>query len=269
DQPLGRYPDGADAWRAVVPTPGEANRQPSPTFGQLNYWPTSPLPTQAVTVSIVIRDEGAVLSATLYYSVSLGGTLQQDFLAAPMQRVVGDWYRARIPPQPAGAIVAFYMLARDDQGALGIYPAHETLRYQVGHYQPPPLFINEFLADNEAVNQDEQGEYEDWIEIYNAGDAPLDVGGMYLTDDLSQPTQWRIPDSTLAPARGFVLIWADDDVGDGPLHANFKLGKGGEEIGLFDRDSTANALIDSLAFGAQNTDVSTGRQPDGGEVWMT
>jgi hypothetical protein len=269
DQPLGRYPDGVEAWRVVVPTPGQANRQPPPTFDQLHYWPASPQPTQAVTVSVVIQDESAVLSATLYYSVSLGGTLQGDLLTEPMQRAVGDWYRARIPPQPSGAVVAFYVLAQDDQGAVGACPADSPRRYQVGQYQPPPLFINEFLADNETINQDEQGQYEDWIELYNAGDAPLDLGGMYLTDDLSDPAQWRIPDGTLIPAGGFVLIWADDDEDDGPLHANFKLGKDGEEIGLFDRDSAANALVDSLVFDAQQTDVSTGRLPDGGETWTT
>ncbi len=40
------------------------------------------------------------------------------------------------------------------------------------------VVINEFLTDNESVNQDEAGEFEDWIELYNTGDAALDVGGM-------------------------------------------------------------------------------------------
>jgi hypothetical protein len=55
------------------------------------------------------------------------------------------------------------------------------------------LFINEFMADNDHVVQDEFGEYDDWIEIYNAGAAPIDLGGMYLTDDLTDPTEWMIP----------------------------------------------------------------------------
>jgi hypothetical protein len=168
-------------------------------------------------------------------------------------------------------VVSYYVQAQDDLGELATYPVAApavTYGYRVG-YTPPPLFINEFLASNDAVNRDEMGEYEDWVELYNAGDVPLDVGGMYLTDDLGRPTRWRLPAGTLIPARGFLLIWTDDDEGDGPLHASFKLSKEGEEIGLFDRDAAANALIDSVLFGPQATDVSAGRTPDGGATWTT
>jgi hypothetical protein len=55
------------------------------------------------------------------------------------------------------------------------------------------LFINEFMAENKTNVTDEFGEHDDWIEIYNAGPAPVDLGGMYLTDDLSNPTKWMIP----------------------------------------------------------------------------
>ncbi|MHC4867312.1 MAG: dockerin type I domain-containing protein [Planctomycetota bacterium] len=55
------------------------------------------------------------------------------------------------------------------------------------------LFINEFMADNDGFIQDNFGDYDDWIEIYNAGPNAVDLGGMYLTDDLSDPTEWMIP----------------------------------------------------------------------------
>ncbi|MHC4499573.1 MAG: PEP/pyruvate-binding domain-containing protein, partial [Planctomycetota bacterium] len=55
------------------------------------------------------------------------------------------------------------------------------------------LFINEFMADNDHVVQDEHGEYDDWIELYNAGPTAIDLGGMYLTDQMSDPTEWMIP----------------------------------------------------------------------------
>ena len=54
------------------------------------------------------------------------------------------------------------------------------------------LFINEFMADNDTIVADEYGEYDDWLEIYNAGLTSVDLGGMYLTDDLSEPTKWMI-----------------------------------------------------------------------------
>jgi hypothetical protein len=55
------------------------------------------------------------------------------------------------------------------------------------------LFINEFMADNDHIVQDEAGDYDDWLEIYNAGPEAIDLGGMYLTDDMNDPTEWMIP----------------------------------------------------------------------------
>jgi len=87
---------------------------------------------------------------------------------------------------------------------------------------------------------------------------------MYLTDNLSVPTKWRIPvhntAATTIPAGGYLLIWADNDTTDSGLHANFKLSAGGEEVGLFDSDG--ETMIDSIIFADQTTDISFGRYPD-------
>jgi len=132
-----------------------------------------------------------------------------------------------------------------------------------------PLVINEVLASNGAVGRDPQGQYEDWIEIYNYGDAPVDIGGMCVTDDLSRPTKWRVPatDPTLTTiaARGYLLIWADGDTEAQGLHADFKLDAGGEDVGLFDADGST--LIDAMAYPALGRDLSYGRYPDADEQW--
>ncbi|MHC4624897.1 MAG: chitobiase/beta-hexosaminidase C-terminal domain-containing protein, partial [Planctomycetota bacterium] len=132
--------------------------------------------------------------------------------------------------------------------------------------QDHPLVINEFMASNTDCIADQQGEYDDWIEIYNGSAFPVDLTGMYVTDDLSDPTQWRIPaghpNDTAVPPFGYLLIWADKDPCDGPLHVDFKLSASeGEQIGLFDTDGST--LIDSVVFGPQTTDISYGRYPDG------
>jgi CotH kinase protein/Chitobiase/beta-hexosaminidase C-terminal domain/Lamin Tail Domain len=132
------------------------------------------------------------------------------------------------------------------------------------------LFINELQASNAETVEDPQSEYDDWIEIYNGSDEPLDIGGMYLTDDLSVPTQWQIPAddpglTTIAP-RGHLVIWADGDIADSGLHAGFSLDANGEAIALFDTDGVT--LIDTIDFGAQETDISYGRLPDGADAWQ-
>jgi len=129
------------------------------------------------------------------------------------------------------------------------------------------LAINELMASNSSGIQDPQGQYDDWVEIHNFGTYAVDVGGMYLTDNLSLPAKWRIPDNdpaaTTIGAGGYLLIWADEDTLDAGLHANFKFDADGEEIGLFDSDGIT--LVDSLKFAAQTPDVSYGRFPDAGD----
>ena len=126
------------------------------------------------------------------------------------------------------------------------------------------LVINEIMARNDRAVTDPQGEYEDWIELYNGGEDAIDVGGMYLTDDASEPTRWRVPMgdpvlTTIFPGN-YLLIWADRDVTDPGLHAGFEIGADGGEIALFDTDGST--LIDIVAFGGQTPDVSFGREPD-------
>ena len=131
------------------------------------------------------------------------------------------------------------------------------------------VVINEVLASNNTNLSDPQDEYDDWIEIHNAGATAVDVAGMYLADDLGDPTQWRFPldrpETTVIAPGGFLLVWADGDTADAGLHASFSLSAGGEEIGLFDRDGVT--LLDSVSFGPQIVDVSYGRYPDGADEW--
>jgi hypothetical protein len=130
----------------------------------------------------------------------------------------------------------------------------------------PQLRINEVMASNTAGLADPQGQFDDWIEIYNAGDAPVDLAGMCLTDDPAEPTQWRFPAKatlTLAP-KGYLIVWADGDIGDLGLHAAFRLSASGEAVYLFAADG--QTLIDSLTFGVQTADVSYGRYPDANDT---
>lgn len=134
---------------------------------------------------------------------------------------------------------------------------------------PVTLRINEFMASNKTTlaDPDEPGAFEDWIEIYNPGDTAVDLSGMYLTDNLANPTKWQAPQGVTIPAGGFLLLWADNDTSQGPTHTNFQLDADGEEIALFHTDGAT--LIDSVTFGKQEADAPYGRIPDGGDKWAT
>lgn len=132
---------------------------------------------------------------------------------------------------------------------------------------PVTLVINELMADNKstATDPEKTSAYDDWFEIYNPGTEPVDMSGMYLTDKLSNPTKWRIPEGVIVPAGGYLLFWADDEADLGPLHAGFKLSADGEEIGLFHIDGATQ--IDAVVFGKQEADVPYGRTVNGGGEW--
>ncbi len=131
------------------------------------------------------------------------------------------------------------------------------------------LTINEVMASNLRTKADPQGQFDDWIEIYNGGSTPIDIGGLYLTDNLDAPTKWQIPASnpalTTIAAGGYLVIWADGNVSDSGLHASFKLDAAGEEVALFDADGTT--LIDGMAFPTMECDVSYGRGVDAASEW--
>ncbi|MCX8038010.1 MAG: lamin tail domain-containing protein [Candidatus Sumerlaeia bacterium] len=137
----------------------------------------------------------------------------------------------------------------------------------LGGYTPPParlagiLFINEWLTSNTTGIRDETGKREDWFEIYNNSDVPIDLGGYYLTDKPLQPTKFTIPPANVIGPKGVAFFWADDDVRQGPTHVNFRLSDTGETIAIHEKSDAA--LIDQITFGKQTANVSQGRMPDG------
>jgi hypothetical protein len=121
------------------------------------------------------------------------------------------------------------------------------------------VVMNEFLASNDTTVADQDGEYDDWIELYNLSEAPVSLNGYHLSDRLNNLTMWTFPD-TLIGAQGYLIVWADENEEQHGLHANFKISAAGEAIYL--ADAAAN-VVDGITFGVQTTDISFGRYPNG------
>ncbi|HRG53883.1 MAG TPA: CotH kinase family protein [Bacteroidia bacterium] len=123
------------------------------------------------------------------------------------------------------------------------------------------LFINEFMASNQTGKMDEKGNYEDWIELYNATENVLILDGVHLSDTYSNPNKFTFPNNTVIPAHGFLTIWADEDTTTSAyIHCNFKLSTSGEQLIL---TNAAGKVLDSLQFGTQLDDISSARCPNG------
>ncbi len=139
-------------------------------------------------------------------------------------------------------------------------------------YKGYPILMNEYMSSNHITieDPDETGEYPDWIELYNFGAEPVDIGGCWITDDPDVPKQYAIPlgfpDITTVPPGGFLLLWMDKDPGQGPTHIDFKLSATTSEfVGICD---PSGQWIDSLDTTPLLGDESYGRVYDGGSIWQ-
>lgn len=122
------------------------------------------------------------------------------------------------------------------------------------------VVINEVMASNQAYITDENGEYEDWIELFNNSNSAVNLSGWFLTDNPDNLDKWELPTNTSIPAMGYLIIWADEDSSQGPLHANFKLSATGEDLMLINASGT---VVQDISFGAQQADKGYARSPNG------
>ena len=134
--------------------------------------------------------------------------------------------------------------------------------------EAPPLVINEFLAKNDTTNADPVGEFDDWIELYNAGDAIVSFEGLYLTDDDAAPTKFALPADAGLDAGDWAIFWCDDNQEQGVDHTPFKIGKDSGFLGLYlVVDGADPVAVDTITYEAQVPDVSMARKPDGSVSW--
>ncbi len=119
--------------------------------------------------------------------------------------------------------------------------------------------ISEFLASNSTGLRDEDGERNDWIEIFNPDSTAVNLAGWYLTDRAATPLKWAFPAVSLAP-KSYLLVWASEKnraVAGQPLHTNFKLSASGEYLALLQPDGNISQQF-APTFPPQIADVAYG-----------
>ncbi|SET22098.1 Lamin Tail Domain [Natronincola peptidivorans] len=129
------------------------------------------------------------------------------------------------------------------------------------------LYINEIMSSNGEAIADTDGDFSDWIELYNMGDKRINLNGYYLSDDPNNLTKWSFPRVFIEPGEHF-LIWASgkDKAGkNGDIHTNFSISSGGEPIVL--TASNGRTVIDSVEAVLIPRNMSYGRAADGGGAW--
>ncbi|MBN2508094.1 MAG: lamin tail domain-containing protein [Verrucomicrobia bacterium] len=238
----------------------------STDLGRLTAWafPESP-PLEPGEYRLVWADAQPEQSDTAHWHASFrlnptNGSVYLSQSVAGTTRILDYYHYSDVPPDRS----------------YGTYPPGQNSWRDTFHYPTPgntnnpatpplALFINEWMASNNgSVLDPADQDADDWFEIHNPNDEPVNLAGYRLTDNPADPTQYIIGDGFEIPAGGFQLVWADEETSQteppGRLHVNFRLSANGESIMLFAADGQ---LVDAVAFGTQSANVSEGRFPDG------
>ncbi len=143
----------------------------------------------------------------------------------------------------------------------------DTPWVSAGEYLSNEIVINEVMASNTSTIQDRDGEYPDWIELYNTGDMAVDLSGFGLSDDPSDLFKWVFPAVTIEPGEYKLIFASDKNVSteEPYLHTNFKIKAEGEALLLTD---PSGFIVDQISPVEMASDLSFGRKPDGGSDWV-
>ena len=127
-----------------------------------------------------------------------------------------------------------------------------------------PVVINEVMPSNSNYLEDNFGEHDDWLELYNPNPYPVNLSNWYLQQDLDA---WIIPNGTVIEGNGYLLFWHDNEQYQGADHTSFKLTNDNNKIVyLFD---PAGGLVDNITYPETTTDYSYGRYPNGSGTFAT
>ncbi|MBL7831157.1 MAG: lamin tail domain-containing protein, partial [Saprospiraceae bacterium] len=225
---------------------------------------------EEVIVTTKLSNANGIDHASLYFSTGIYGKFSKSSMYDDGLHNDGaandGTFGGILPGNPAGTWVRYYIeavagntaktAAYDPVGA-----EHDVYVYQVNYNQgSTDVVINELMASNLTGPQDEAGEFEDWIELYNKSEASIDLSGYHLSDNITNFKKFKIPSNTVIEGKSYLIIWADEKQSQGDLHANFKLSADGEWLGFSDANGT---ILDSVSFPKQTDDLSFSRIPNG------
>jgi hypothetical protein len=129
-----------------------------------------------------------------------------------------------------------------------------------GPVEDSGVVINELMPVNSNVVADQNGEFDDWIELYNLSDEDINISGYYLTDSKNELTKWKFPEGSIISSDSFLIVWADGDTLQVGLHTNYRLSSGGETVIFL---SPELQEVDRVSYDPQTLQLTFARVPDG------
>jgi len=234
----------------------------APTISTFSSSVTSPIYNQTITINATCANETAVFLGYRTNHQLKFNRVQMFDDGGHNDGSAGDHVYG-LEALVNGVVFEYYIYTENSNAGLFSPQRAEHEFHHLTVVVPSPtvgsVLINEIIASNSSSALDQNGENDDWIELYNKTSNPIDLSSMYLTDDALNLMKWPFPVTTTIPANGYLIVWADNDVFQSGLHASFKLNASGELVIL----SNGAIFHDQVGFVVQTSDVAYARCPDG------
>jgi hypothetical protein len=163
----------------------------------------------------------------------------------------GDTWTQGYPPSPGATNQAAPTATPTPTATPGVYPDGLSLN----EYMPDPA--SDWNGDGAADQDDE------YIELYNANDAAVDLSGWRL-DDMDDGLQvgpdgsppYTLPAGAIVPARGFLLLFRSE--------TGLALNNDGDWVRLLRPDG---AVVEATEYSSSRDDQAASKTVDGGDQW--
>ena len=160
--------------------------------------------------------------------------------------------------------IQYYVYAENANAGIfsPVRAEHEyyTLNVNYATLSAGQVVVNEIMAINTSTNQNANGLYGDWIELYNNTNNSVSLDYVNISDNGSNLSKWQFPTGKAIAPNGFLVVWADKDTSSTELHCDFSFSGAGEQAAI---GYPNGYVIDSVTFPAQAADITWGRYPNG------
>ena len=223
-----------------------------------------------LTITIDALDESS-LSQVIFNYRNIGNSTWTtlallDNGSSPDKNVADGTFSGAFQPDQTSNGIEYYWTASDIQGQTARYPCSF---FSHSLHSKPPVVINELMSRNSNNLPDQNGDFSDWIELYNPTGSSIDLTNIFISDKISNPEKFHLKSNTL-PSQGYLLLWASGDTSQYNNHLPFKLSGNGETLYLSYKEANGTFItLDKIKFPASITNQSYGRTYDGNNRWVT
>lgn len=228
-----------------------------PTISNVSSSLSNPVANSIVTITADIADANYAYLGYRFYKADAFQKLEMFDDGLHNDGAAGDGTYG-VDVAIGAADMQYYVYAENNDAA-----KFEPQRAEHEFYEltlSSGLVINEIMPSNINTAADQDGEFDDWVEFYNNTGTDIDMGGYFLTDDITIYNKWIFPIGTVIPANDYLIVWCDNDILQTGLHAGFKLTSAGETVLL--SDASGNP-INEVTFPNLQNNLTFGRFANG------